>query len=295
MRGGTAKITYFMNINASHETSMLKNVSKKYFSYDNTTSFMKYAFQNNVDFHLSKQSLLSLHLNVQMSNMHGMLTNSNGGGVQQVFGAIMGTNPVDFPIMYPKGDDDWYHWGALQAGNYNPANPMAAATTGYKDVFESTVVANLNFEQKLDWLTKGLAFKTLFSFKNWTQNSKYRVQDYNHYQLTSYAPNPAAEGGYDYTVAPIGVPQKYLLSNYFSTNGDRKYYFQAYLDYNRTFNDHTVSAMVLFNIDEYNQNVNSNFLSSLPFGCFFTLCQRSSLGFLPCRFFGLECGRGTVL
>ena len=264
VRGGTAKITYFMNINASHETSMLKNVSKKYFSYDNTTSFMKYAFQNNVDFHLSKQSLLSLHLNVQMSNMHGMLTNSNGGGVQQVFGAIMGTNPVDFPIMYPKGDDDWYHWGALQAGNYNPANPMAAATTGYKDVFESTVVANLNFEQKLDWLTKGLAFKTLFSFKNWTQNSKYRVQDYNHYQLTSYAPNPAAEGGYDYTVAPIGVPQKYLLSNYFSTNGDRKYYFQAYLDYNRTFNDHTVSAMVLFNIDEYNQNVNSNFLSSLP-------------------------------
>lgn len=150
VRGGTAKITYFMNINASHETSMLKNVSKKYFSYDNTTSFMKYAFQNNVDFHLSKQSLLSLHLNVQMSNMHGMLTNSNGGGVQQVFGAIMGTNPVDFPIMYPKGDDDWYHWGALQAGNYNPANPMAAATTGYKDVFESTVVANLNFEQKLD-------------------------------------------------------------------------------------------------------------------------------------------------
>ena len=209
VRGGTAKITYFMNINASHETSMLKNVSKKYFSYDNTTSFMKYAFQNNVDFHLSKQSLLSLHLNVQMSNMHGMLTNSNGGGVQLVFGAIMGTNPVDFPIMYPKGDDDWYHWGALQAGNYNPANPMAAATTGYKDVFESTVVANLNFEQKLDWLTKGLAFKTLFSFKNWTQNFKYRVQNYNHYQLTSYAPNPAAERGYDYTVAPIGVPQKY--------------------------------------------------------------------------------------
>ena len=208
VRGGTAKITYFMNINASHETSMLKNVSKKYFSYDNTTSFMKYAFQNNVDFHLSKQSLLSLHLNVQMSNMHGMLTNSNGGGVQQVFGAIMGTNPVDFPIMYPKGDDDWYHWGALQAGNYNPVNPMAAATTGYRDVFSSTVVANLNFEQKLDWLTKGLAFKTLFSFKNWTQNSKYRVQDYNHYQLTSYAPNPAAEGGYDYTDEPIGVPHK---------------------------------------------------------------------------------------
>ena len=264
VRGGTSKITYFMNINASHETSMLKDVSSRYFSYDNTTSYMKYAFQNNVDFNFSKSSKLSLHLNVQMNNMHGMLTSSSGGGVGDVFAAIMGTNPVDFPIMYPKGNDDWYHWGALQAGNYNPVNPMAAATTGYKDQFESTVVANLNFEQKLDFITKGLGLKALFSFKNWTHSNKFRLQDYNHYQLTDYAANPAVEGGYDMTVKPIGVPQKFLLNNYFSTTGDRRYYFQTYLDYNRAFGDHTISGMALFNIDEFNSNVNSNFLASLP-------------------------------
>ena len=37
---------------------------------------MKYAFQNNVDFHMSKTSTLSLHLNAQLNNMHGPLTTS---------------------------------------------------------------------------------------------------------------------------------------------------------------------------------------------------------------------------
>ena len=264
VRGGTAKITYFMNINASHETSMLRDVSGKYFSYHNGTSYMKYAFQNNVDFHLSKTATLALHLNVQMNNMHGMLVNDKGDGLKKVFDGIMGANPVDFPIMYPKGNDEWYHWGSLQAGNYNPDNPMALATTGYRDVFESTVVANLNYDQKLDFITKGLSFKALFSFKNWTKNHKYRVQNYNRYQLTDYAANGAAEGGYDMTIKPIGVPQKYLLNNYFGTSGDRRYYFQAFLDYNRRFGDHNVGGMILFNIDEYNSNVNFDFLSSLP-------------------------------
>ena len=123
--------------------------------------------------------------------MHGMLVNDKGDGLKKVFDGIMGANPVDFPIMYPKGNDEWYHWGSLQAGNYNPDNPMALATTGYRDVFESTVVANLNYDQKLDFITKGLSFKALFSFKNWTKNHKYRVQNYNRYQLTDYAANGA--------------------------------------------------------------------------------------------------------
>ena len=264
VRGGTSKITYFMNINASHETSMLKDVSSKYFSYDNATSYMKYAFQNNVDFNISKNSKLSLHLNVQLTNMHGMLTNKKGDGIEDVFKAIMGTNPVDFPITYPKQGEEWYRWGGLLAGNYNPVNPVAEASAGYRDDFSSTVVANINFDQKLDFITKGLSFKTLFSFKNWTLNNKYRVQRYNRYQLTDYAANPSADGGYDFTTKPIANPEKYILENHFYTKGDRRYYFQTYLDYNRAFGDHTLSGMLLFNIDEYNLNVNSDLLSSLP-------------------------------
>ena len=109
VRGGTSKITYFMNVNMNHETGMLKDRSSDFFSYKNNIDYMKYAFQNNVDFHLSKSSTISLHLNVQLNDMHGPLTTKDGNGVGDIFSAIMGTNPVDFPVMFPQGSDTWYH------------------------------------------------------------------------------------------------------------------------------------------------------------------------------------------
>lgn len=262
VRGGTSKITYFMNINVNHETGMLQNSSKRYFSYNNNIDYMKYAFQNNVDFHLSKTSTLALHLNVQLNDMHGPLVDSDGGGTGAIFNAIMGTNPVDFPIMYPQGSDKWYHWGGIQAGNFNPVNPMAAATMGYKDSFESTVVANINWDQKLDFIAKGLSFKALVSFKNWTYNHKYRVQGYNRYQMTDHVVNE--DGTIDLTQTSIGDATNHQLDSFFGTNGDRRFYVQGYFDYNRSFGDHNVSGMLLYNQDELNYNVNSDFRASLP-------------------------------
>ena len=227
VRGGTSKITYFMNVNVNHETGMLKDRSSNFFSYKNNIDYMKYAFQNNVDFHMSKTSTLSLHLNVQLNNMHGPLTTSEGAGVDNIFGAIMGTNPVDFPVMYPQEDEKWYRWGSIVAGNYNPVNPVAVSSMGYKDTFESTVVANLDFDQKLDFITKGLSFKALISFKNWSYNSKYRLQGYNTYQLTDYTKNE--DGTYNYTVNSIGDATNHTLDSFFGTDGDRRFYIQRLL------------------------------------------------------------------
>ena len=262
VRGGTSKITYFMNVNVNHETGMLKDRSSNFFSYKNNIDYMKYAFQNNVDFHMSKTSTLSLHLNVQLNNMHGPLTTSEGAGVDNIFGAIMGTNPVDFPVMYPQEDEKWYRWGSIVAGNYNPVNPVAVSSMGYKDTFESTVVANLDFDQKLDFITKGLSFKALISFKNWSYNSKYRLQGYNTYQLTDYTKNE--DGTYNYTVNSIGDATNHTLDSFFGTDGDRRFYIQGYFNYDRAFGDHHVGGMLLYNQDEYNSNFNSSLLNSLP-------------------------------
>lgn len=262
VRGGTSKITYFMNMNMSHETGMLKNRSSDFFSYKNNIDYMKYAFQNNVDFHLSKSSSLSLHLNVQLNDMHGPTISTSGGGIGDMFGAIMGTNSVDFPVMYPKGTNSWYHWGGILGGNYNPTNPVAAASMGYKDTFESTVVANINLDQKLNFITKGLSFKALVSFKNWSFNQKLRAQGFNQYQLTDYKKNE--DGTYDFVDSPIGDPANHTMGSGFGTNGDRRLYIQGYFNYERSFGQNNVSGMLLYNQDEYNTNVNSDLVGSLP-------------------------------
>src|SRR3712207_7123039 len=62
-------------------------------------NYMKYAFQNNIDFNLSKTAKIGLNLNVQLNNLHGPITASDGGGgVGNIFNAIMQNNAVDFPI-----------------------------------------------------------------------------------------------------------------------------------------------------------------------------------------------------
>lgn len=266
VRGGTSKITYFMNLNASHETGMLRGRSRDYFSYDNNIDYMKYAFQNNVDFNLSKDSKIALHLNVSMNNFHGPITGATSGDMNNIFGSVLGVNAVDFPITFPQGDALWHRWGGVQIGSTPIANPMAVATSGYKDVFESTVVANLSYDQKLDFITKGLSFKALASFKNWSNSAKYRHQGYNAYYATDISKDEST-GEYKYTVTPFsGNPTKPSLGTNGGTAGDRRYYLQAILNYNRAFGNHNVSGMLLANADEYNNNVNgTDLIASLPY------------------------------
>ena len=232
IRGGTKKITYFMNVGANHETGMLKNEASKYFSYKNNIDLMKYTFQNNIDFHMSKTSTISLHLNVQLNDLRQPNTS-----VGNLYSAVMNSNPVDFPIAYPAdGVNNWIYWGAYAGGNDQGAvNPMASLTNGYTDIFESTVMANIDFEQKLDFLLKGLRFKALFSYKNYNKTTTSRSQGINRYTLTGYTQN--ADGSYSLNISPFGSsnPSKPVLSTTSSVAGDRRIYFQSYVDYMNKF------------------------------------------------------------
>lgn len=255
IRGGTKKLDYFMNVAVNHETGMLKNRTKDFgMSYDNDIDYRRYAFQNNLNFHMSKSSTISLHLNVMLSDLDGP-----SNDISSIYNAVMYANPVDYPVTFPS-EDPWVHWGIYSGGNSGGvSNPMAVATNGYKNTFESTVLANLDFEQKLDFITKGLRFKAMVSFKNWSQTLTNRYQGYNSYFIQSYDPTTL-----DFTQAALGTPDKPVLTTTGGTGGDRRIYFQTFVDYNRRFDKHNVGAMVLYNLDQYNVNVISDLYSALP-------------------------------
>ena len=265
VRGGTNKIVYFMNLNVSHETGMLRNRSKEFYSFNNNIDYMRYAFQNNIDFNMSKSSKISLHLYAGLDNMHGPLAGSNdiSGSLNDLYSQMVNSNPVLFPIQYDNEGDEWVHWGYRQLANGGNFNPMARLVSGYQDSFASTITANLNFDQKLDFITKGLGFHLMFSFKNWSKSTTFRSLNFNHYELKSYTKND--DGTFSYVQTPKGDPSKPVLSNSGQNAGDRRYYAQAYFDYNRSFGDHTVTGMLLWNINQYSSNMYStDVLASLP-------------------------------
>ena len=258
IRGGGSKVDYFTSISVNHETGMLKNRSKEFFSFDNNINLMRYAFQNNINAKLSKTSKLSLRLNAQMVDKRG----PNFDDINSIFGGTISANPVDFPIFYePDGITEHIKWGAY-GGAANAYNPMASLVSGYRDTFQSTVIANLDYEQKLDFLTEGLTFKAMVSFKNWSNSNTYRIAPYNSYNLSSY--EKKEDGTYDYSLIQNGSDQTVTLATTGGTSGDRRIYLQGMMEYNRTFGNHDVNGMFVYNQEETAVNNPTNLYTSLP-------------------------------
>lgn len=249
VRGGGKKLDYFMNASVNHETGMLKNRSKDFFSFNNNIELYRYAFQNNINAYLGETTKVTLRLNTQLQDLTGPTV-----GVGSVYGQIMNINPVDFPVMYePDGVTESVKWGSYGGSNSTSKdNPVAAMSKGYNNSFSSTVIANLELEQKLDAITKGLRFQGLVSFKNWSSSTTTRQAPYNAYTLNDYTINP--DGTIPYTTSVIGAEETVVLATTGSTTGDRSIYFQGMLDYNRSFGKHDFSGMFVYNQSEYSLN-----------------------------------------
>lgn len=257
IRGGSKKLDYFSSVSVNHDSGVLRNTDD--FSYKNNLNIMRYVFQNNFNLNLSKSSKLSLNLNVQLRDYSGPTSNTS-----DLFGMVMESNPVDFPVRFPDDPNvDYIRWGGKSGGKYNSGfrNPYAEMARGYQSQFESTVMANLKFEQKLDFITEGLSAEALFSFKNWSSTNTDRSAGYNQFQVINYNTDNLS----DYTLNRIGSEQSTVLQTSNKSSGDRRLYIQAMINYNRTFNTvHNVSGMFLYNQDQYNGNAPEDLIESLP-------------------------------
>ncbi|MDR2040452.1 MAG: TonB-dependent receptor [Bacteroidales bacterium] len=266
IRGGGAKMDYFLSASVNHETGMLKDRGKNFFSYDNNINMWRYAFQNNLNVHASKTTRVGLRLNAQMRSYHSPATS-----ITDIFANVMKNNAVDCPVLFPNDprenvlvERDHVAWGGMSSAGMASENPVGNMTKGYADDFQSTVIANLDFEQKLDFVTEGLSFKALASFTNYTRSTVTRNGGYNRYYIDTYdVDNQGIMTGY--TLASTSSPSAIVLSTSGSNSGDRRIYIQAMFEYDRTFaGKHNVSGMVLYNQDQTDINNPSNLMNSLP-------------------------------
>lgn len=248
IRGGGRRADYFSSISVTHETGLLQNRSSDFYSFNNNIDVMRYNLQNNINAYLGETSRFSLRLNVNLMDRKGPRT-----GVPAIYNNVMSINPVDFPVMYPDDvANNYIRWGGYKFGS-NPAyNPLADFVSGYENRFTSTVLANIQYNQKLDFLLDGLSLTGLVSFKNWSSTSTFRRAPYNMFNVTSYTRHPDNTVDYEIGLAePEVIP---TLTTTGETTGDRWIYFQSNLDWSRTFGDHDLNALLVYNQEQYNLN-----------------------------------------
>jgi len=257
IRGGGKRVDYFSSISVTHEEGMLRDRSREFFSYSNNINRMRYAFQNNINAKLGATSRLSLRLNVILVDKHSPSSTTAG-----LYNQVMSANPVATPVYYPDdGVTDYVKWGTVRAGATQ--NPLAEMVRGYSDLFESSVTASLNFDQDLKFITPGLKFKALASFKSLSTSTQNRVAPYNVFSLENYT--RLDDGTYDFTLSRVGNEVLPVLKSTSTNAGNRQIYLQAMLEYGRTFGKHDINALFIYNQDEYaDNNPGIELLKALP-------------------------------
>lgn len=257
IRGGKKAVTYFMSASIKRDGGNLKSLSKDYFSYDNNINVTRYDFVNNLGIQATKTTQISLGLNVNLRDWSGPSKSAN-----DIFSLSREASPVDFPVRFPAASskDANILWGGMGGGIYNNGyrNPIAEYVTGYKDLFTSTINANLRIEQDLKSLLDGLSLTALVSFKNKSETSVIRKASYNQYQVSRMN-----EDG-TYELERVGKEQNTALATEGDAIGNRRLYIQAYLNYQKTFGSHDINAMLLYNQDEVKENKPTTLLESLP-------------------------------
>jgi len=264
IRGGGQRIGYFMSGTMNHDNGMLR--SYDFNTFDNNISVQRYAFQNNLNINVSPTTDVSLRLNTQLRDYSGPGISAN-----QIFGMVMEANPADFPVTFPDdGTTGGVLWGGKDGGRFNDGfrNPFAEMVRGYSSNFQSTVMATVDGRQDLGFITEGLSFHALASFKNWSQTSVTRTRGYNQYQISDYF----LEGsGYNYLIEQVGLEQDQTLGTGTGTSGDRNLYLEARLNYTTQLTERqNMSVMLLYNQDDFNVNNPGGLIASLP---------RRSMGF----------------
>ena len=127
--------------------------------------------------------------------------------------------------------------------------------SSFKEVNFNTLNTSLALNQDLSVITKGLSLKALVNFKNWSETSYTRSIKSNIYKVKDGSYNPET-GEYDYQLLQTG--DQFLSQSGISRNSDQTFYFDARLDWKRSFGDHNLTAMAMYMMREYRSDVLPN-------------------------------------
>ena len=250
--GGGDKFSYFLNAGYIGQGGNFKTEPKSFLGYDPSYKMDRYNFRGNIDYNIASNLKASLNIATYLERMNTPQTVDlfNGSVAEMI------TNMIAYTYATPPTDP-----GPITVEGYGvPSNEIVAQSgqdrntygeinrRGYRQEMTNNLNSSLTLDWGLDFIIPGLSAKSLFAFDSHARTIMQGVRS-----LDTYAFNVArsAEGTSKYSSIRTNQDAAIRLSKGAST----RYYtnLQASLNYARSFNNHNVTGMFLYQRDNWDQ------------------------------------------
>lgn len=259
--GGAKAAQYYVSVGYYGEDGMLK--TDKTQNYNSVLRLERFNFTSNVDVKLTSTTKVDLGISGYITNYNGpSLPGSNSNGVSysdptlaanHIFELATGAAPHIIPARYSNG-----LWPQL-AGTW--ASPFMTLTqSGVASNSTNVVRSNLRVTQDLRDFIEGLSATAMFAFDTYTTSTTTRSR----IPTTYFATGRDAQSN---LIVDISSPGSNDLSFKIANYSNRNFYTEAALNYNKSFDEHEVSAMLLFNQSDFQDRTSrvDSYVGAIPY------------------------------
>jgi TonB-linked SusC/RagA family outer membrane protein len=255
--GGGKIARYYISTTVNQDNGAMKVDGKN--NFNSNIKLRQFQLRSNMNINMTKSTVIKFTFNATLDNYRGPI---DGGA--DLYKKVMRTNPVYFrPYYEPDVANEFTKhvlFGNYGTGNY--LNPYADMVKGYKDYKENRVLAQMELNQDLSRLTKGLSFRVI---GNGNQYSFFDISRF--YNPYFYSPiiNPET-GAYTLSALNPKTGTEYLNYNEGRKQITAVYYGEAAIIYNRKFNEkHDVGGLIVSTLRDELIGNSGNLQKSLPY------------------------------
>ncbi|MFI3280789.1 MAG: TonB-dependent receptor [Rikenellaceae bacterium] len=239
--GGTDKVRYFTSIGYLFQEGIMSDIGD--LSYDSNYKYNRYNFRTNLDIDFTESTSMKLNIGGRVGDVYSPNSGSSERNMWEQFTwALPYSSPgiIDGVKMTTSSDV----FGVM-------ANAIDFYGLGYTTVTSNDLNLDLELNQKLDFVTKGLSFNIKGAY-----NADYTVTREWDYTMEVWTPYYAGmldglglditDDDYDKTIVYKITGETDSPSFSESDSMGRDWYAETSLRYARTFDKHDVSALALY-------------------------------------------------
>ncbi len=232
--GGTKRVKYFVSAGFMNQGGLFKEFDAPYsFGYQ----YQRFNYRSNLDINVTNTTKISFDVSGNVNTADKPRTGQGSTGmIRNIYYSTPFSSPGLVDGKYVATTTDYSDGLTLP---FTGTNGLEYYTIGgFISTNINKLQMDLSLNQDLKFITKGLSFKMKGSY-----NSIFTSTQTGTAGVATYYPVIQDDGSMKYRKSGENSPVSYSEE----LSKARNWYFETSLNYNRTFGDHSVGGLVLYN------------------------------------------------